>query len=40
MAKFHAFRAIFYTKCLTETWLTALLDLMNAGVSVVTLVDA
>ena len=40
MAKFHAFRAIINTKCLTETWLATLLDPMSAEVSMVTRVDA
>ena len=40
MTKFHDFRAIFNTKCLTETWLTALFDPKNAGVSMVSRIDA
>ena len=40
MAKFHDFRAIFNTKYLTETWLTALFDPMSAGVSMVSRVGA
>ena len=40
MAKFHAFKEIFNTKYLTETWLTALFDPKSAGVSMVSRIGA
>ena len=40
MDKFHVFRAIFNTKYLTETWLTALFDPKSAGVSMVSRIGA